>query len=160
MPLVSANELQELFNLPAKAAQRMDIYIGEAARALKRWVGETPYNEAAASTPVGDADRNAAFKYAEAHLAFAFALPNLATVLNHRGVVKEEQAEGSAQLSYYTDKEISQRIADLREIAKSATRCFWIAPDVDEGTDFPNPALVIEVAETQTQFTVGKHITP
>lgn len=155
--LNSAAEVQELFGLPEETTGRLTMYLAEGARTLKTWVGTTVYAEAASNPLTGDADRNDAFKFAEAHLAMAAALPNLATAFNGRGAIKAEKAEADAQLSYYTAQEIAQRVTELTEAAKRATRRFWVTPDADRLLEALSPVLAIEVAEADVQFTIGQH---
>lgn len=147
--LISETDLQTEFALLSETTGRLGSYIGQAARTLKQWVGATAYAEAA--VPTGDADRNAAFVFAETQLAMAYALPNLATAFNHRGALKSEQAEDDARLDYYTAAEIDRRVASLREAAKEATRFYWTTPDADTQQQTRIPLPRFESPQTATQ---------
>jgi hypothetical protein len=146
--LISEPDLQTEFALLSETTGRLDSYIGQASRTLKQWVGATAYGEAIATT--GDADRNAAFIFAETQLAMAFALPNLATAFNHRGALKSEKVEDDANLTYYTAAEIDRRVASLRETAKEATRFYWTAPDADTQQQTRVPLPKFESPQTAT----------
>ena len=89
MPIVDIAYLREMH--PALAGDRpsdpfLDRHIKIAARELKKWVGDTAYNDAASETPT-DTDRAEALKDAEAELVMFFALDKLNLHITTQGVI-------------------------------------------------------------------------
>lgn len=89
MPIVDIAYLRGMH--PALAGDRpgdpfLTKHINIAARELKKWVGDTAYNDAASETPT-DTDRAEALKDAEAELVMFFALDKLNLHITTQGVI-------------------------------------------------------------------------
>ena len=128
--LVTAEDIRARVNfLDADIADpQIDPHIKCAARRLKRWVGETAYDDAGADNP-SDTDRADDLQNAEAALTLHFLLLWLNTNITPRGQVKTAKSEGSVEVQYFAPADVAKMSELFFGQAEELCRDYMQSPD-------------------------------
>ncbi len=126
MALITADEFRERFDIDSVILDaRLEPHIGSASRRLRKWVGDTIYDAAAAlvATPDEDDDdgnaRLADLQSAEAHLAYHFAIFGMNFAVSSKGSVATATSdEGREMRKYLAPKEVSELSTYFLELAR------------------------------------------
>jgi hypothetical protein len=117
--LISAAEFLERFDIDSDIdSKRITPHIGAASRRLRKWVGDTVYDQA--STESDDyADLQADLKNAEAHLTYHFAIRGMNFPLSSKGIVATSMSsEGKEMRKYLTPDETEKVAMQMLELAR------------------------------------------
>jgi len=133
MPLVDEDYVRKKGNLPSASVlsdEKLNAFFSDAERRLRKWVGSSAYEDAAAATPT-DSDRALALKDAEAFLVICEGLPSWNRAAVGAGIVKEKTI-GSAhdQIVLLTPDEIDSEIRRCLEQAERAAQPYIIITDL------------------------------
>lgn len=136
--LISVADFRECFDVDSDIGdKRIEPHIGSASRRLRKWVGDTVYEQATNVTDNEDVDLDLVtdLSNAEANLTMHFALFGFNSPLSGKGVVATAMSgEGKELRKYLTPDEtlkLSGHYLDLaREIAEP-----YIAASTDDGVE-------------------------
>lgn len=142
MPLISAADFIERFDISddIDGDKRITPHIGSASRRLRKWVGDTAYDDALLALPA-DADRKDALKNAEATLAFHYAVYGMNFPLSSKGIVATSMtSEGREMRKYLTPDETQKVASQMLELAREIAEPYMLS----DGT----PASSFEIIDS------------
>lgn len=136
--LISAIEFRERFDISTEILDsRITPHIGSASRRLRKWVGETVYQQAIeiAGNEEGDLDLVDDLKNAEAHLAFHFAIFGFNSPLTTKGVVATSMSGEGKELRKYLLPDESARLSNMYlELAREIAEPYLISDGTPESS--------------------------
>jgi hypothetical protein len=134
MPLITAAEFYDRFDIdPDIDEKRIDPHIGSASRRLRKWAGDTAYNDALAASP-SDPERKDALQNAEAHLTYHFAIRGMNFPLSAKGIVATSMSsEGKEMRKYLTPDETEKVATQMLELAREIAEPYLLSDGTPEG---------------------------
>ena len=132
--LINEAAFREMFSISSDIGSGQIVrHLGAASRRLKAWVGALAYADAALTTAVQDADRQADLQLAEAFLGMHFAIIGFNTRIDTSGMVKTKKVEGNTVITYLSPGEVRILTQNYLDQAEEIARPYML----EDGTPVP-----------------------
>lgn len=129
--LISVTDFREQFDVSKDFTdKRIAPAIGAASRRLRKWVGDTLYNQALdpANNETTEQDVVEDLKNAEAHLCFHYAITGFNSPLTTKGVVATSMSgEGKEMRKFLTPDETAKLANYFLELAREIAEPYMIS---------------------------------